>query len=385
MADTSQPNELLETLSVEARALGFVGVGVSSVEPLSRGAEALQQWIEQDYHGEMNYMAKHGRRDDPSMMLGEAKTLLVVALPYGRDTIIPEPTSSRPRGVIARYARGRDYHEVLREKLMALAERLTNVLGRPVLSRPCVDTAPLLEREYALRAGLGFIAKNTMLIMPTAGSYVLLGELLLDIDLPESTPQSPKCGQCTRCLDRCPTGAFVAPHILDARKCISYFTIELKGSIPREFRPKIGNHVFGCDICQEVCPFNASSKPRPGDPSLQADSRRIAPDLISLLTMTSGDYRRLVKHSAMRRTTRAQLMRNAAVALGNSGNVLAIEPLTHALTNNPYPLVRGHVAWALGQLASEESRQALQSALSQEDDESVRDEIECALSEWTTR
>jgi epoxyqueuosine reductase len=380
MVNVNQPNELLQELSLIARELGFVGMGVSSIEPLTQGAEALDSWLTQEYHGEMTYMGNHPRRDDPTMMLDEAKTLLVVALPYDREDLT-EPTSERPRGVIARYARGRDYHEVLREKLLELADRLTALLERPVISRPCVDTAPLLEREYAARAGIGFIAKNTMLIMPSAGSYVLLGELLLDIELPPSTPISPKCGQCTQCLDRCPTRAFVGPHILDARKCISYFTIELKGPIPREFRKSIGDHVFGCDICQEVCPFNASSKPRPGAPSLAPHSKQVSPDLVDLLTLTSGDYRRLVKNTAMRRTTRPQLMRNAAVALGNSGMSSVVPALTQALESNPYPLARGHIAWALGQLPSSESKQALEKALPIETDTWVREEIETALSD----
>jgi len=380
MADSSLSPKLIDELTDIAKELGFVGVGISSVAPLTRGSEALERWISESYHGDMAYMAKHPRRDDPSMMLEGTKSMLVVALPYARDTSLPLVSEQEsPRGIIARYAQGRDYHEVLREKLTTLAERLTELLGCPVLSRPCVDTAPMLEREYALRAGLGFIAKNTMLIMPHAGSYVLLGELLLDIELPTSTPIKPKCGQCTQCLDACPTDAFVSPYVLDARKCISYFTIELADAIPTEFRSKIGNRVFGCDICQEVCPFNGSPKPRPGDAALAPKPELSSPKLVELLEITSNGYKRLVKNTAMRRISRPQIMRNAAVALGNTKSRHVVAPLAKALTDNNYPLVRGHIAWALGQISAPESHHALKSALGSEKDPWVLSEIESAL------
>src|SRR5262249_18007576 len=260
---------------------------------------------------------------------------------------------------IARYARGEDYHLVMRDRLVALADRIAAALGRPVASRPCVDSAPVLEREWAERAGGGFVAKNTMLIAPGLGSYVGPGGLLVDAELAPtaaSEPLRPRCGACRSCLDACPTRAFVDAYVLDARRCISYLTIEHHGAIPRELRPSIGTWVFGCDVCQEVCPFNAGTGPADSeiDPLLRPRSVEHAlPDLVALATRGANQLRRLVRGTAMRRAPRPALLRNVAVALGNTADPRAIPALV-ALLGHRAPLVRGHAAWALGELGARE-------------------------------
>lgn len=372
------PN-ITEQIFTKAQDLGFLRIAITAAQDLPQADDALQNWLQSDFHGEMDFMAKHGRRDDPQKVLKGAKSLLVVALPYTGGPDLIDLNRSRPKGFIARYARGRDYHEVLREKLLALGEACSEIVGRPVISRPCIDTAPLLERGYASEAGLGFVAKNTMLLIPGFGTYFLLGELLLDVELPPTEPIAPKCGLCRACLDACPTGAFVSERVLDARKCVSYFTIEYNGTIPLEYRRPIGNMVFGCDICQEVCPYNLSKKIKPVDPEFAPRDEFENPDLIDLLEITSSGHRRLVKGTALRRAPRQQLMRNAAIALGNSGRSEAVEPLAQALAGNRYPLVRAHVAWALGELGTEHCLKSLQDALNTEEEDSVRDEIQAAI------
>jgi epoxyqueuosine reductase len=327
-----------------ALALGFERVGFTPVEPFVRGADALADWLAKGRHGEMAYMAQHAGRADPRTLLESAKTIIVVALPYAREVGAAAPLHGR----VARYALGGDYHVVIKQKLASLADKLSEIAGRPVLARPCVDSAPILEREAAERAGVGFIAKSTMSIAPGLGSFMFLGELLSDLEIEASPPERSRCGSCTRCIDACPTGAIVDAHVLDARRCISYLTIELRGSIPVELRPLIGNWIYGCDICQEVCPFNASEKPRPL-PNEMAP-RFTTLELGRVLHMGSSEHKRLVRDSAMRRVSRVQLARNAAVALGNSKDPAAI-PILEAARNHSSELVREHVAWALEQLA----------------------------------
>jgi epoxyqueuosine reductase len=287
---------------------------------------------------------------------------------------------------VARYARGEDYHDVLRKKLRRLADAVANLLGRPVLARHCVDTAPLLERAAAERAGLGFASKSTMTIIPGVGSYVMLGELLVDAEITVDAPIAPRCGSCRSCLDACPTGAIVDAHVVDARRCISYLTIELNGPIPRELRPLIGLRVFGCDICQDVCPFNASAEHKPSAPELAPRPSLAAPDLIDLLELGSARYRQLVKGTALRRTHRAQLARNAAVALGNSKDARAVIPLARAVAAHTSALVRGHAAWALGEIgepARELAWQSLSCARAHDADQFVREEAALALQRLT--
>ena len=367
------PQRWARAIRDAALQLGFVRVGFTPVEPSARDTQALQDWLAAGYHGDMAYMAgpRHAQQ-----VLAEARTVVVVALPYPRGDAAPPPGL---HGVVARYARGADYHEVLKRKLEALGEACCTIVGRPVRVRPCVDTAPLLERSYAAQAGVGFAAKSTMTIVPGVGTYVLLGELLLDVDLDPSEPARSRCGSCTACLDACPTGAFVGPHVLDARRCVSYLTIELRGPIPPALRPLMGNMVAGCDICQEVCPFNASPRPRPSAPELAARHDWTFPELQGLLLQGSAVHRRRVKGSALRRLSRQQLARNAAVALGNSGDPRAVPALAEAAQTHAHPLVRSHAAWALGQLGGAVAEAVLRQIAAQDGAPEVRDEAAQAL------
>jgi epoxyqueuosine reductase len=347
------PADTARTILELTRAAGFHRAAIVPIEA-PRRHELYASWLAAGRHGEMAYLATPDHvepRKDLHALLPAARTLVVVALAHDR---------ARPdglvglRGKIARYAGGEDYHLVVRDKLAAVAEQLAAALGQPVAARPCVDTAAVLERDHAERGGLGFVAKNTMVIAPGLGSYVMLGELLLDVDAEPTAPAEPmrpRCGSCRACLDACPTGAFVDAYLLDARRCISYLTIELDGPIPRELRGAIGAWVFGCDVCQEVCPFNAGDG-EPTDPRLATrDAEHALPDLVRLAGLGANQLRQFVKRTALRRAPRDQIRRNVAVALGNSGDARAIPPLTQLLTA-PSPLVRGHAAWALGALAT---------------------------------
>jgi epoxyqueuosine reductase len=313
--------------------------------------------------------------------LPSARTIIAVALPYGGRPVALR--RSRDEGVltgrVAAYAGGADYHRVLKDKLFALSRECARIVGHSIESRACVDTAPLLEREAARRAGVGFTGKSTMTIAPGVGTYLLLGELLVDVDIEPSEPLRPACGRCTACLDACPTGAFIGPYVLDAKRCISYLTIENKGPIPRELRHLIGARVFGCDECQDVCPFNGGESPRPAAPELAPSERRSDVDLLALLDLGAAAYRRLVKQSAMRRIGREQLRRNAAVALGNSADPRAVAPLARVLTDDRSPLVRAHAAWALGRLGGDTARAALARAADHDENNDVRDEARHAL------
>jgi epoxyqueuosine reductase len=358
-----------------ARELGFARAAIVPIEAPRRHA-LYTSWLAAGHAGEMAYLARPdhiGPRADLRTLLESARSLVVVALAYDRND--PIPVDTLLRGKIARYARGEDYHLVMRDKLVLLAERIAAALGRSVASRPCVDSAPVLEREWAERAGIGFVAKNTMLIAPGAGSYIVLGELLLDVELPATAPlepTKPRCGSCRSCLDACPTGAFVDAYLLDARRCISYLTIEHHGVIPRELRASIGTWVFGCDICQEVCPFNAGSG-EDHDPLLTPRSVEHAlPSLVALAHAPTNQLRRLTKRTALRRIPRAVLLRNVAVALGNTRSSDAV-PAIVTLLQHREPLVRAHAAWALAIIDPQHA--ALAELRTSETDETVRDEL----------
>lgn len=363
--------------------LGLADVGVAAVNEATLSGESLaqqtvQRWVKNHHHASLEYMTSP--RLTPSHLLPNAKSVIVGLAATERVT--SEAHASHARGQIAAYARGHDYHHVLKDKLWRLAQRVCDALGTSVNARVCVDTAPVLERYWASRAGVAFIGKSTMAIAPGIGSRVVLGLLLLDQDLPEAPPVGDGCGTCTRCLDACPTQAFPAAFVLDARKCIAFLTIENPGEIQPELRRDMGTHVFGCDVCQSVCPYNTSRKLPPALPELEAQPQRRAANLVEWLALSSGDYRRLTRQSALRRAPRAQLQRNAAVALGNTGDPRVIPDLANSLEHNPSPLVRKHVVWALGQLAHEVPhlvRPILDAGLDRETVPDVREELERVL------
>ena len=347
----------------EARALGFEMAGV-----VTRGDSEhmvhFRRWVASGLHGRMDYLSRTDavrRRADLDRTLPGFQSALVVAHSYADD----QPTTPPPhpsRAIVARYARGRDYHHVITEKLDALAHRIEHLAGRPFRRRAYVDTGPLLERELAVRAGLGWFGRNTMLIHPRRGSYFFLGVLLTDLALQPSTPfTEDHCGTCRNCLDACPTGALLgydddgAP-VMDATRCISYLTIELKGPIPLELRPAIGNRVYGCDICQEVCPWNERfSAPAP-EPAYAPRPELDNPSLIDLATrlleMSGKAFLREYRDSPVSRARRNGLLRNVCVALGNWGAAEAIPVLERAATDHS-ALVREHALWALERIGTE--------------------------------
>jgi epoxyqueuosine reductase len=327
-------------------------------------------------HGQMHYMERsRDIRDQPSSLLPQAQTIIALTSSYHR------PQEPIDLGKVARYAQGYDYHKVLEFRLDQLAAFIHAETGVQVQSRASVDRLPVLERDIAYVAGLGWYGKNTMMMNRTHGSYFFLAELLVDLDLEVSTGQHKQfCGTCTACLDSCPTGAFVSPWVLDARRCISYLTIELRGPIPRGLRPLIGDHLFGCDICQSVCPWNRKA------PHTQTFAFLGRPEVTSLnaaelLTWTPDDFRHRLTLSPIQRARRPGLLRNAAVVLGNTADRQWVPDLLRCLEEEAEPLVRGHAAWALGRLGGQRARLGLERRLGLEQDTYVLEEIRAALQE----
>jgi epoxyqueuosine reductase len=374
---------LAARLVAQAREMGFDLVGIAPAGPTST-ADRYRAWLAAGRHGEMAYLARPeavARREDLTRILPGVRSVVAVGINYHTAPLPAGLRSDPSRGVVASYAWGDDYHDVLLPRLRRLAAFVEAETGRPVANRAYVDTGPLLERELAARAGLGFVGKNTHLIHPRLGSWLLLGELLLAVELPLSAgalPTRPTCGRCTRCLDACPTAALVAPHVLDARRCIAYLTIELKGSIPGELRPLIGNRVFGCDVCQQVCPWNRRFARPTVEPAFQPRPEAMAPRLLDLIALDEEGFRQRFRGSPVKRAKRRGLLRNVAVALGNWGNPVAAPALSRAL-GDVEPLIRGHAAWALGRIATSEARRALQQALKSEANEWVRQELKTAI------
>lgn len=352
------------SLAVKARAreLGFDLVGVTSAEP-SAFAEEYRDWIARGYAGEMEYLARNlQRRLDPRELLPDARSIIVVGMNYytdaeeGPGTPAPDPD----RAVFARYARGDDYHDVMTARLRELLAFLQEEAGEGATGRVYVDAGPLLEREVARRAGLGWFGKNTMLINTRRGSYFFLGEIVTNVLLEPDEPAVGGCGTCTRCLDACPTAAIVAPFQVDARRCLSYLTIEIKGAIPEELRPALsdaGNRIFGCDICQEVCPFNLRRSIPTSEPAFQPREAAFSLRLAALLLMDAEEFRENFKGSPVKRAKRRGLLRNLAVALAASDAPETEAALEQAFANDPESLVREHAQWALAQIRLRRSKQ----------------------------
>jgi epoxyqueuosine reductase len=362
-----------------ALELGFTMVGIAPAKPGPQ-LDAYLRWIEAGMHGTMGYMAREdriARRKDMSVILPGARSLIVVAMDYYTLDLPGEIADDPLRGRISNYAWGTDYHEVMLPRLETLAEFIAGEAGSRPGMRAYVDTGAILERSHAGRAGLGFPGKNTMLIHPRRGSAFFLGEIVTDLALDyDDPPPMPGCGTCTRCLSACPTGAFPTPYVLDARRCISYLTIEHRGFIPAGLRPLMGNWVYGCDVCQAVCPWRRFAEPTWERAFDLLDYDRAAPPLPTLLALTPDSFAEWFRGTAIYRVGREGLVRNACVAAGNSQAQELVEHLV-PLLGDESGLVRGHAAWALGQLGGEE--EALRTALRDETEGEVRQEIEGAL------
>jgi epoxyqueuosine reductase len=338
------------TIRAAARECGFELAGIASALP-HPDADRYRRWLAAGYAGEMGYLTDHRAavREDPRRLLPSARSVICAGKLYNG----PEPYSTEFRtdelGWISRYAWGDDYHDVLRGGLERLAGRLTELSREPFEWKICVDTAPLLERSYARQAGLGWIGKNTCLIHEGMGSWFFLGELLVSFAAEPDRPPPDRCGSCTRCIDACPTEALVpegAGYRLDARRCISYFTIELRTAIPEPLRATSGAHVFGCDICQDVCPWNRKA-PVSGEPAFAP--RWFAPPLERLAALSEEEFRSLFRGSPVKRSRYAGFLRNVAVAMGSQGSERFREPLER-LARFEDPLVADHARWALAQL-----------------------------------
>ncbi|MBI2956875.1 MAG: tRNA epoxyqueuosine(34) reductase QueG [Acidobacteria bacterium] len=375
----------------QGRAVGFDKVGIAPAAAVPE-LEFFPQWLEQGYGGEMDYL-RQLRRRDVRELLAEARSVICCALGYDsgspRSTEVPYDVE---RGWISRYAWGDDYHEIIAEKLEALRARLAERAGVGFQAKLYVDTGPVLERVYGRYAGLGWQAKNTCLLDAELGSFFFLGVLVTNLELEPSEPLADGCGSCTLCIEACPTEAIVAPYVLDARRCLSYLTIELRGTIPEEFRPALGRHVFGCDICQDVCPYNRRSwvsdlpvfQPRPVETKLETRNSKLGkrgeksenrkektenrdtehgsrvanreslfhPRLDWLASLGEEGYRRVFEKSAVRRAKWRGLVRNTLVAMGNSGNA-RFRPLLEKFAAGDDPLLAEHARWALQQLEAQ--------------------------------
>ncbi len=335
-------------LSIKAwgRELGFQAVGVADTD-LSAAEAHLASWIERGWHGEMDYMARHGeRRSRPGELVPGTLRVIACRMNYVAEVGEGWPEISNDgRAYIARYARGRDYHKVMRTRLQKLADRIAGEVGE-FGHRVFTDSAPVMEVELASKAGLGWRGKHTLLLSREAGSYFFLGEIYTDLPLPVDAPADNHCGTCTKCIELCPTQAIRGPYSLDARRCISYLTIELKGSIPVELRPLIGNRVYGCDDCQLACPWNSFAQAT-GEADFAVRNGLDAATLVELFAWTADEFDQRMAGSAIRRIGYERWLRNLAVGLGNATRGESIVAALRARADDSSALVREHVAWAL--------------------------------------
>jgi epoxyqueuosine reductase len=357
----------------KARELGFDAVGIAPAVPLGLAERAIRERVESGRLRNYGFArTPHERFTRPDLALPGARSLIVVALSYLRPG--PADEGGGPRGRIARFALGRDYHTVVESRLRGLAEWLSREAGGANY-RICVDTGPMIDRAAAREAGIGSYGRNAAIITLEAGSWVVLGELITDLALePDDPAPLEECGDCSICLSACPSGAIVSPFVIDQTRCISHIT-QMKGFIPRELRPLVGDRIYGCDACQEVCPKNVGV--RPGKHAPASDYLGPRPELVPLLGMDQATFDELVGPTAIGWIGRTSFRRNAAVALGNIGDPAAVPELCRAL-EDAEPVIRGHAAWALGKIGGVEARRVLQAALQREQDRRVAQELEAA-------
>ena len=357
--------------------LGFDLIGITTAEPFVRDENAALKRVRQGLMDGLPWYTEERvqKANRPTTLLPEAKSIVSLAISY--FTGESDTDHDRVTGKVARYAWGNDYHLVIKERLDKFVNGLPAIAGRPVKTRRFVDDGPMNDRAAAERAGIGFFGKNTNILTPSHGSWVFLSQVITDLELKPDLPLSKNCGDCVRCIDACPTNAIVAPYTIDNRRCISFFTIELRGPIPIEMRPLIGDWVFGCDICQDVCPVNREAK---FSTEVYFQKRRgfAAPELLPLLEMDDNAFSLKFRNSAIKRAKRVGLQRNVCVALGNIGDPSAIPALSKAL-NKADPVVKMHAAWALGRIGGKQCNDLLECALLSESESDVITEIESAL------
>jgi epoxyqueuosine reductase len=344
------PQSLEQAIKAHARRAGFLLAGITTPDPPPH-FHVYQNWLDDGRHAQMHYLADEKartRRADPRAILPECRSILVLAVPYPNPETAPVPKGPPPHGRVAAYAWGSDYHNVLPARLQEIVRFIEAQLAQPVPNRWYTDTGPLLERDLAQRAGLGWIGKNTCLIHPRHGSCFLLAEILLGLELKADAPfTNDHCGTCTRCIQACPTGCILPDRTLDARRCISYLTIENKDDIPANLRPLLGDWAFGCDACQQACPWNRFSPP--SDPAFLPNPGAARPSLSADLTLDARQFNLKFKKSPIQRAKRRGYLRNLAIALGNSRDP-SVKPVLENVLQDPEALVREHAAWALSHL-----------------------------------
>jgi epoxyqueuosine reductase len=377
----SEPlNKIVTQIKNAARELGFNVAGITSIEPLARDDAAYREWLEAGFAAGMGYMTRRPElHAHPSALVPYALSLITLAVDYYVDA--PPFEHEHRYGRVARYAWGRDYHDVVKPRLQALVSKIEYIVARPIHARCFVDAVPLLERAAAARAGVGFFGKNTNLLLPRNGSWFFLSEILLDLELPaDNHAIKVSCGTCKRCIDACPTDAFAGPYRLDSRRCISYLTIENSGVIPRELRPSMGDWIFGCDVCQDVCPFNrfASTTDWPEFHPTAGVGPRV--DLLEVLSINTDDeFRARFRGTALKRPKRRGLLRNAAIVAANIQATAAVPSLAALIESDPEPLIRSHALWALAQLDPPLAVSKAERALKLDPDPSVHEEAETVL------
>ena len=367
-----------DSIKTIAKELGFDLVGITSAEPFFRGEQESIKRIKDGFMNGLNWYTEERVRkaNRPRLLLNDAKSVISLGLNYFSEPTTEKPAT--PSGRIARYAWGDDYHKVIKKKLSEFCRRLDCLVPENVESRFFVDDGPMNDRAAAERSGIGWYGKNTNILTSSHGSWIFLAQIITNLELTADIPLKKTCGSCVRCIDECPTSAIVAPFVIDNTKCISYLTIELKGSIPIEMRPLIGDWVFGCDICQDVCPVNRKAN-YSSEPAFQQRHDFSAPDLLPLLELSEEDFRDRFQSSPIKRTKRVGLQRNVCVALGNIGDRQAIPSLGRALGSADSSVVRSHAAWALGQIGGLQSKRYLLQAKDDETDKEVVDEIKLAI------
>jgi epoxyqueuosine reductase len=367
------------TNSIKSKALevGFDLVGISPVGPFPEN-QFYKEWLARGFAGEMKYMGREPeKRENILNVLPEARSVIACGLNYNTDYPYSTEEDDKSGGWISRYAWGDDYHEIVKDKLTVLQDFIRGIVSQEVKSRLYVDTGPVLDRVYGKYSGIGWYGKNTCLINQEIGSWIFIGEIITNLELDYDSPVPDRCGTCRMCIDACPTGALLEPYVLDSRLCISYLTIEQRGRIPVELREKLGNNIYGCDICQDVCPWNRKAEIT-NDSSFQPRGGLYNPDLSSFSNLSEEEFRRIFKGSPIKRAKRNGLLRNVMIAMGNSRNKDFIPYLKEYLKDDD-PLVRTHAAWALWRLEGEDSYGTLMNHLGVESEPMVKEEIASIL------